>query len=181
MFNVVHVEEREPHDPFVDLDPRNPPHPSSQLGQNVIRRANQLRKELIGRQKANMGYHHDSSPSEAHSDLTSDEDFNEHPELALGLPLHDRRIVEAAVKMRFNRDFPPMDGRGDTPAQSAGDQDEDRPDDPDAGVEADMDDYRTPRVPSPSDAETLVLGGTLDQEVEAHERDYRTPRVPSPI
>eukprot|EP00971_Amphidinium_carterae_P253891 5040327-Amphidinium_carterae.2 len=74
--------EREPDDPFRDLDPRNPPHPSSQLGQNVIRRANQLRKELIGRQKANMGYHHDSSPSEAHSDLTSDEDFNEHPELA---------------------------------------------------------------------------------------------------
>eukprot|EP00971_Amphidinium_carterae_P247001 4905354-Amphidinium_carterae.1 len=47
--------------------------------------------------------------------------------------------------------------------------------------EAEVDDYRTPRVPSPSDAETLVLGATPDQCVEAHDRDYRTPRVPSPI
>eukprot|EP00971_Amphidinium_carterae_P260095 5160380-Amphidinium_carterae.2 len=36
---------------------------------------------------------------------------------------------------------------------------------------------RTPRVPSPSDAETPMLGGSHDQEVEAHERDHRTPRV----
>eukprot|EP00971_Amphidinium_carterae_P033832 666329-Amphidinium_carterae.1 len=96
------------------------------------------------------------------------------------LPLRERRIIHTATNMRFTRDFPPMDGRGETPppeAQSDGEQDEDRPEDPDAGVEAEMDDYRTPRVPAPSDAETLVLGGSHDQEVEAHERDYRTPRV----
>eukprot|EP00971_Amphidinium_carterae_P005483 109259-Amphidinium_carterae.1 len=44
-----------------------------------------------------------------------------------------------------------------------------------------MVDYRTPSVPSPSDAETLGLGTARDQEAEAHERDYRTPSVPSPI
>eukprot|EP00971_Amphidinium_carterae_P105287 2084746-Amphidinium_carterae.1 len=99
MFNVVPVDEQGPRDPFADLDPSNPPHPSSRLGQDVIRRANQLRKEFIERRRDNIGYHHDSSPSDAHSDLASDEDFNEHPELALRLPVYERRIVEAAVKM----------------------------------------------------------------------------------
>eukprot|EP00971_Amphidinium_carterae_P231432 4592749-Amphidinium_carterae.1 len=60
----------------------------------------------------------------------------------------------------------------DPEARPAGEQDEDRPDDPDAGAEAEVVDYRTPCVPSPSDAETLVLGGPHDQEVEAYERDY---------
>eukprot|EP00971_Amphidinium_carterae_P189692 3765564-Amphidinium_carterae.1 len=133
-----------PRDPFANLNPSNPPHPSSRLGQDVIRRANQLRKMYIGRMKVNEGYHHDSSPSDAHSD----EDFNEHPELAMMLPPEDRRVVEVSLRMRFNRDFPPMDGGMDTPppeAQSDGDQDEDGHDDPDAGVEAEVDDYRTPR------------------------------------
>eukprot|EP00971_Amphidinium_carterae_P192366 3816982-Amphidinium_carterae.1 len=60
----------------------------------------------------------------------------------------DKRIVEAVVKMRFNRDFLPMDGRMVTPlpeAQSDGDQDKDGHDDPDAGGKAEVDDYRTPR------------------------------------
>eukprot|EP00971_Amphidinium_carterae_P321453 6389756-Amphidinium_carterae.1 len=61
--------------------------------------------------RANDGYHHDSSPSSGHSYLTDDEDFNEHPESAFMLTPEDKVIVEAAVKMRFNRDFPPMDGR----------------------------------------------------------------------
>eukprot|EP00971_Amphidinium_carterae_P307339 6107738-Amphidinium_carterae.2 len=76
-----------------------------------------------------------------------------------------------------------MYGRGDIPPPEVhipGGQEDDRAEDPDAGVEAEVVDYRTRRVPSPSDAETLVLGGTQDQEVEAHEGDYRTPRVPSP-
>eukprot|EP00971_Amphidinium_carterae_P137309 2720595-Amphidinium_carterae.1 len=103
----------------------------------------------------------------------------------------DRQIVKAANRMRFNPDFPPLDGGMDVPppeAQSDGDPDEDRHEDPDedrhdgfdAGEEAEVDDHR-PRVPSPSDAETLVLGAIPDQEVEAHDRDCRTPRVPSPI
>eukprot|EP00971_Amphidinium_carterae_P005138 102404-Amphidinium_carterae.1 len=69
------------------------------MGQDVIRRANQLRKMYIGRQRVNEGYHHDSSPSEAHSELTSDEDFNEHPEYTFMLPPEDKRVVDAAVRM----------------------------------------------------------------------------------
>eukprot|EP00971_Amphidinium_carterae_P034015 669574-Amphidinium_carterae.1 len=101
MFNVVPVGEQRPRDPFADLNPCNPPHPSSRLGQDVIRtsRANQLRKELIGRRRANEGYYHDSSSSKAHSELTSDKDFNEHPEFAVMLTPRDRRVVKAAVKM----------------------------------------------------------------------------------
>eukprot|EP00971_Amphidinium_carterae_P016416 324209-Amphidinium_carterae.1 len=79
-----------------------------------------------------------------------------------------------------------FDGTHDPEAQLAGEQerDEDSQHDPDAGMGAEVVDYRTPSVPSPSDAETLVLGAagtTHDQEVEAHERDHRTPSVPSPI
>eukprot|EP00971_Amphidinium_carterae_P323802 6435204-Amphidinium_carterae.1 len=65
----------------------------------------------IGRRKPNDGTHHDSSPSSGHSYLTSDEDFNEHPELTFNLAPDDRRIVEAAERMRFNRDFPPIERR----------------------------------------------------------------------
>eukprot|EP00971_Amphidinium_carterae_P074071 1464063-Amphidinium_carterae.1 len=78
-----------------------------------------------------------------------------------------------------------FDGPHDPEARPAGEHepDDDRPDDPDAGAGAEVVDYRTPSVPSPSDAETLVLGTagtTHDQEVEVQERDYRTPSVPSP-
>eukprot|EP00971_Amphidinium_carterae_P052648 1036154-Amphidinium_carterae.1 len=45
------VGEQQPRDPFANLDPRNPPHPSSRLGQDVIRRSNQLRKMYIGRRR----------------------------------------------------------------------------------------------------------------------------------
>eukprot|EP00971_Amphidinium_carterae_P040289 790890-Amphidinium_carterae.1 len=62
MFRVGPVGEQEPRDPFANLDPSNPPHPSSRMGKAVIRRANQLRKMYIGRRRANEGYHHDSSP-----------------------------------------------------------------------------------------------------------------------
>eukprot|EP00971_Amphidinium_carterae_P165009 3271139-Amphidinium_carterae.1 len=58
MFRVGPVGEQEPHDPFANLDPSNPPHPSSRMGKAVVRRANQLRKMYIGRRKANEGYHH---------------------------------------------------------------------------------------------------------------------------
>eukprot|EP00971_Amphidinium_carterae_P336390 6472747-Amphidinium_carterae.1 len=61
----------------------------------------------IGRIKPNEGYHRDSSPSSASSDFTSDEDFDRHPEFARLLGHEDRRIVQTAVRMRFNRDFPP--------------------------------------------------------------------------
>eukprot|EP00971_Amphidinium_carterae_P046321 911795-Amphidinium_carterae.1 len=62
----------------------------------------------------------------------------------------------------------------DPEARPAGEQDEDRPRDSDAGAGAEVMDYRTFCVPSPSDAETLVFGGSHDQKVEAHKRDYRT-------
>eukprot|EP00971_Amphidinium_carterae_P153027 3033637-Amphidinium_carterae.1 len=61
----------------------------------------------------------------------------------------DRRIVNAAKRMRFNRDFPTMERRRVTPppeAQSDGDHDDEGQDDPGAGEEAEVDDYRTPRV-----------------------------------
>eukprot|EP00971_Amphidinium_carterae_P163448 3240862-Amphidinium_carterae.1 len=83
MFNVGPVLEPEPHHPLADLNPHNPPHPASALGKLVIRASNVLRKQLIGRRRDNIGNHHDSSPSDANSDLTSDEDFNEHPDLAM--------------------------------------------------------------------------------------------------
>eukprot|EP00971_Amphidinium_carterae_P258445 5129550-Amphidinium_carterae.1 len=69
-----------------NIDPNNPPDPDSPLGQRVIREANRLRKLHIGRRRDNIGYHHDSSPSEPHSELASDEDFHTHPEAADGLP-----------------------------------------------------------------------------------------------
>eukprot|EP00971_Amphidinium_carterae_P247436 4913344-Amphidinium_carterae.1 len=61
------------------------------------------------------------------------------------------------MHMRFNREHPPMfgDGTSDPEARAAGEQEKDRPGDPDAGVDAEMVDYRTPSVPSPSEAETL--------------------------
>eukprot|EP00971_Amphidinium_carterae_P049938 984177-Amphidinium_carterae.1 len=59
------------------------------MGKAVHGRNNQLRKMYIGRMRANDGYHHDSSPSSGHSVLTSDEDFNEHPD-------------ENAVQSRFS-------------------------------------------------------------------------------
>eukprot|EP00971_Amphidinium_carterae_P013543 266906-Amphidinium_carterae.1 len=99
MFRVGPVGEQEPRDPFANLDPSNPPHPSSSMGKAVIRRANQLRKMYIGRRRANDGYHHDSSPSSGHSVLTSDEDVNEHPEFTFMLPPGDQRVVEASVRM----------------------------------------------------------------------------------
>eukprot|EP00971_Amphidinium_carterae_P163595 3243905-Amphidinium_carterae.1 len=40
--------------------------------------------------------------------------------------------------------------------------------------------YRTPGAPAPSEAETLVLDGTQDQEVEAPNGSYRTSGVPAP-
>eukprot|EP00971_Amphidinium_carterae_P305230 6065427-Amphidinium_carterae.1 len=82
-----------------NLNPNNPPAPDSFLGRSVLLAANRLRKDYIGRRKDNIGYHHDSSPSDAHSSLTSDEDFDEHPELAARLPLRDRRIIETAINM----------------------------------------------------------------------------------
>eukprot|EP00971_Amphidinium_carterae_P291979 5796176-Amphidinium_carterae.1 len=142
-------EERRLRDPFEDLDPHNPPHPKSVIGKAVIRWNNQLRKIYIGRRKANDGSHHDSSPSSGHSYLTSDEDFNEHPELTFNLTPEDRRIVEVAEKMRFNRDFPALGRRMVTPppeAQSDGDHVENEQGDPGAGEEAEVVDYRTPRV-----------------------------------
>eukprot|EP00971_Amphidinium_carterae_P118132 2340447-Amphidinium_carterae.1 len=89
--------------------------------------------------RANKGYHHDFSSSLGYLYLTDDEDFNEHPESAFMLTFKDKRKVEAVVKMRFNKDFPPMDGRMVTPlpeAQSDGDQDEDGHDDPNAEEKA---------------------------------------------
>eukprot|EP00971_Amphidinium_carterae_P004280 85459-Amphidinium_carterae.1 len=142
-------EERRLHDIFADLDPRNPPHPRSGLGRSVLRRNNQLRKIYIGRRRANIGDHHDSSPSSGHSYLTSDEDFNEHPELIFALEPDDRPIVEAANRMRFNRDYPTLRTGMVAPppeARSDGDHVENGQGDPGAGVDAEVDDYRTPRV-----------------------------------
>eukprot|EP00971_Amphidinium_carterae_P230224 4569292-Amphidinium_carterae.1 len=82
-----------------NLNPNNPPDPDTFLGRSVLLAANRLRKDHIGRKKDNIGYHHDFSSSDAHSDLTSDEDFDEHPELAAGLPERDRRIIETALHM----------------------------------------------------------------------------------
>eukprot|EP00971_Amphidinium_carterae_P216040 4288283-Amphidinium_carterae.1 len=92
-------EQRQLADPFANLDPNNPPHPTSRLGKAVLRRNNQLRKMYIGRRRANEGYHHDSSPSSAGTDLTSDEDFNMHQGLARRLDPEDKRIVQAAIRM----------------------------------------------------------------------------------
>eukprot|EP00971_Amphidinium_carterae_P313360 6227568-Amphidinium_carterae.1 len=55
--------------------------------------------------RANDGSYHDSSSSSGHFHLTDDKDFNEHPELAFMLTSEDKRMVEAVVKMRFNRNF----------------------------------------------------------------------------
>eukprot|EP00971_Amphidinium_carterae_P188497 3741612-Amphidinium_carterae.1 len=132
-------EQRQRVDPYADLDPFNPPHPRSRLGKAVIKRNNQLRKMYIGRRRVNEGYHHDSSPSSAGSHLTSDEDFNSHLGLVRRLDPEDKPIVQAAIRMRFNRDFPTLHGGMDTPPPEAppdDDQDEDRHDDPDAGEEA---------------------------------------------
>eukprot|EP00971_Amphidinium_carterae_P225750 4477312-Amphidinium_carterae.1 len=65
------------------------------------------------------------------------------------LDLDDRRIVAAAEKLRFNRDFPTLRRGMDAPppeAQADGDHVENEQDDPGAGVEAEVVDYRTPRV-----------------------------------
>eukprot|EP00971_Amphidinium_carterae_P186584 3703710-Amphidinium_carterae.1 len=81
------------------------------MGKAVLRRNNQLRKMFAGRMRANEGYQHDSSPSSGHSVLASDDDFNEHPEFAFMLTPGDRRIVNAANRMRFNRDYPTLGRR----------------------------------------------------------------------
>eukprot|EP00971_Amphidinium_carterae_P090926 1799672-Amphidinium_carterae.1 len=99
----------EPEDPMKNLNPNNPPDPDLFLGRSVLLAANRLCKDRIGRRKDNIGYYHDSSPSDAYLDLTFDEDFDEHPELAAGPPERDRRIIETALHMRFNQDFPYMD------------------------------------------------------------------------
>eukprot|EP00971_Amphidinium_carterae_P017928 353333-Amphidinium_carterae.1 len=84
------------------------------------------------------------------------------------LPSRDKVIVDAAVKMRFNRDFPPMDGRMVTPHLK----------------------HNLMAIKMKMGMMTLMLkkklkwmtiGRPASHQVEAHDRDYRTPRVPSPI
>eukprot|EP00971_Amphidinium_carterae_P295887 5876481-Amphidinium_carterae.1 len=48
-----------------------------------------------------------NNPPDPHSEFTSEEDFYDHPEAAMGLPVWEKRIIQKAVHMRFNRDHPP--------------------------------------------------------------------------
>eukprot|EP00971_Amphidinium_carterae_P008130 160813-Amphidinium_carterae.1 len=52
---ALECSELSPH-PFHLLDPNNPPHPRSNLGRDVIRASNRLKKEYIGKRKTNIGY-----------------------------------------------------------------------------------------------------------------------------
>eukprot|EP00971_Amphidinium_carterae_P152747 3027431-Amphidinium_carterae.2 len=80
----------EPH-PFHLLDPKNAPHPRSNLG-----------RDTIGKRKANNGYSQDSSLSEAHSEFTTDVDFDDEPEYFTRFGEQNKRIVRTAVYMKHN-------------------------------------------------------------------------------
>eukprot|EP00971_Amphidinium_carterae_P349085 6490839-Amphidinium_carterae.1 len=105
--------------PFDFLEPSNPPHPRSNLGRDVIRASNRLRLDYIER-KANIGYSRDSSPSEAHSEFTTDVDFDDGLERYVGLRAYNQRIIKTAMYMKYELRFPRVPT--DPPAGADGEQ-----------------------------------------------------------